>query len=682
MRGMIGAVRSTLRGALCALALAMAPVTAAAQTPQAIQNPVKVSSPDGRIAVEIGVDKDQPVYAVSFRGKTVFRPSKLGFVLKDGPSLAEGFKVADVQRRRFDQTWIQPWGEEREIREKYNELVVQFRETAGPERRLTVIFRVFNDGFGFRYEIPAQPNVKDIRIIDEATEFSFVQNLKTWWIRAYQDNDFEYQYAASALDALDVVYTPVTMEGEGIAVSIHEAALVDFAGMALKRPTKHGTTLKADLVPWADGVKVYGTAPMRSPWRTVQIADKPHELLNSRLILNLNEPSKIADTSWIKPGKYMGIWWCMHIRTCTWEPGPQQGATTANAKRYIDFAAANGFPSLLIEGWNVGWEADWFEDGSSFRFAEPVKGFDIAEVVAYGKSKGVSLIGHHETSANIKNYESQMEAAYAYYAKLGVPAVKTGYVGRRLDRKEWHQGQYMVRHFEKVMALAAKQRIMLNAHEPIKDTGLRRTWPHMMTREGARGQEYDAWGPSEDGNLPDHTTILPFTRLLAGPMDYTPGIFSLRYPNGNGNSTTLAKQLAMYVVLYSPLQMAADLPENYQGQPAFKFIRDVPTDWDRSIAVNGKIGDYVTFVRKDRASESWYLGAVTDEEARTLSVPLTFLTPGRRYVAEIYADGADAHWLNNPHAVDIRAVSVTAADTLEIRMAPGGGQAVRFVPQQ
>jgi len=648
-----------------------------------LQDPARIASPDGRIVVEVGTEKGKPAYTVSYKDRLLLGTSKLGFTLDGAPSLAEGLKVAEVGRRSFDETWTQPWGEEAEIREHYNELTVRYDAAEGPARSLVVTFRLFDDGLGFRYTIPEQPGIKDIRITDEATEFSFRSNLKTWWIPAYGDNRYEYHFASSPLDAvLHPVHTPMTLEDDRVAVAIHEAALVDFASMTLKRTAIHGTALKADLVPWADGMKVYGTAPMTSPWRTIQIADKAYQLADSHLILNLNEPNRLGDVSWVKPGKYIGIWWCMHIRTCTWEPGPNQGATTENAKRHIDFAAEHGIDGLLIEGWNVGWHTDWYEDGSGFDFTTPVKGFDLEQVAAYAREKGVDLIGHHETGADTKNYERQMEAAFALYERVGVPAVKTGYVGVRLDKKEWHHGQYMVRHFQKVLELAAKHRIAINAHEPIKDTGLRRTYPNMMSREGARGQEYDAWGATDDGNLPEHTTILPFTRMLAGPMDYTPGIFDLRYGEGeeNGMSTTLAKQLALYVVIYGPLQMAADLPENYQGQPAFKFIKDVPADWAESRALDGRIGDYAVFARKDRNSRDWYLGAVTDEQARDLKVPLDFLEKGRRYTAEIYADGKDAHWLTNPQPIDIRTRTVTAADTLDVKLAPGGGQAIRFTP--
>lgn len=644
-----------------------------------------VASPGGDLVVEVGTQGTEPVYRVAYKGRPLILTSKLGFVLDGAPSLHDGLTIAQTTRRSFDQTWTQVWGEEKDVRDHYNELSLRLEAADGPARTLNVTFRVFDDGVGFRYEIPAQANITDIRIKDEATEFAFARNMKAWWIRAYQGNRFEYQYAQSALDAVDVVHTPFTLDGGDVAVTVHEAALVDFASMTLKRSEIHGYTLKSDLVPWADGMKVYGKAPMKSPWRTIQVADQPHQLLNSRLILNLNEPNKLTDVSWIKPMKFVGIWWCMHIRTCTWEPGPRQGATTDMAKRYIDFAADNGFKGLLVEGWNYGWHTDWFHDGSNFRFAEPVKGFDIKAVADYGRKKGVALIGHHETAADVVNYEKQLDAAYGFYNKLGIHAVKTGYVGERVNKTEWHHGQYMVRHFEKVMQVAAANRIVINAHEPVKDTGLRRTWPHMMTREAARGQEYDAWGPVENGNAPDHPTIIPFTRMMSGPMDYTPGIVKTRFAGDkpgvdHGISTTVAKQLALYVVLYSPLHMAADLPENYKGHPALPFIRQVPVDWARSIALNGVIGDYVTQVRQDRNSQDWYLGAITDEQARTLTVPLDFLDKGRTYRAEIYADGPGADWKGDAEALTVTTRTVTAADSLTIAMAPGGGQAVRFTP--
>jgi alpha-glucosidase len=436
--------------------------------------------------------------------------------------------------------------------------------------------------------------------------------------------------------------------------------------------------------------RVKGSAPHVSPWRTLQIGDDAGDLITSYLILNLNEPNQLADVSWIKPQKYIGIWWEMHLGLATWGSGPTHGATTEKAKAYIDFAAAHGIPSVLVEGWNTGWDSNWVGDGRAFNFTQPYPDFDIQEVVRYGAAKGVALVGHHETGGAIENYERQLEEALAFYEKLGVSAVKTGYVdfGREIERTdehgktqhEWHYGQYMVRHDQKVIEAAARHRIMVDAHEPVKDTGLRRTWPNMMTREGARGQEYNS--PLGGGNPPDHTTILPFTRLLSGPLDFTPGIFHLEddgTERANLTPSTLANQLALYVVLYSPLQMAADLPRNYaKNLDAFQFIKDVPVDWADTKVIHARLGDYVTIARQDRHSDDWYLGSITDETGRMLDAPLWFLEPGRDYVAEIYRDGDGASWKDRPLAIDMTKVLVNSATVLSLRLAPGGGQAVRF----
>ncbi|WP_042084654.1 glycoside hydrolase family 97 protein [Iodidimonas nitroreducens] len=665
-----------------ALCLFILPLNAMARSESASGTAAEIASPDGKIRVSVESIDGKPGYRVFYQQKPVIAFSRLGLDFADIPDLAEDLKIASSQHSQHDSTWTQPWGEEENIRDQHHELRVVFKSIHDDEREMTVTFRVFNDGVGFRYEIPQQNGASGVKIMDELTEFSFHDNLKAWWIPAYQDNRYEYQYAQSSVDSLDVIHTPATFEATDYALSIHEAALVDYASMALRRPAMHGQTLKADLVPWADGVRVYATLPVKTPWRTIQIAEKAYQLADSRLILNLNEPNKLGDVSWVKPGKYIGIWWCMHIRTCTWETGENHGATTDNAISYIDFAAKHGFDGVLIEGWNIGWDGNWYENGELFRFAEPTPDFDIEKIAAHSRKMGVPIIGHHETSANIQNYEAQLDAAFAFSAKHGMRAVKTGYVGTRLDHKEWHHGQYMVEHFSKVMETAARYKIAINAHEPIKDTGLRRTYPHMMSREGARGGEYDAWSHAAQGNHPDHTTILPFTRMLAGPMDYTPAIFDLRFgPNeDNGVSSTLAKQLALMVVLYSPLQMAADLPENYEGHPAFQFVKDVPADWSESRALDGRIGDYFVMARKDRASDDWYVGAISDEEARQIPLSLDFLEPGVRYQATRYQDGASAHWLHNPQPVEILEDKVTADQSLMLDLRPGGGQAIRFTP--
>jgi alpha-glucosidase len=478
---------------------------------------------------------------------------------------------------------------------------------------------------------------------------------------------------------------------DGLFLSIHEADLTDYASMTLAG--SEDDTLLCDLVPWSDGVKVKASTPHRTPWRTIQIAENAGDLITSYLILNLNEPNVLGDVSWVQPGKYVGIWWGMHIDKYTWRSGDRHGATTERAKRYIDFAAEHGFPRVLVEGWNEGWDGVWTKEGDRFSFTTPVDDFDVEAVSAYAAARGIKLVGHHETSAAVDNYERQLEDAFAYYRSLGIDTVKTGYTGwgREIERRdeegnligtEWHHGQYMVRHYRGVVETAAKYHIMLDVHEPIKDTGTRRTYPNMMTREGARGQEYNAWS-IEGSNPPGHTTILPFTRMLAGPFDFTPGIFDLlfeEYRPDNRVNTTLAKQLALYVVMYSPLHMAADLPENYGDHPAFQFILDVPVDWQETRVLHARIGDYVTIARQDRDSEDWYVGSITDEDGRTLEMPLTFLEPGREYVAEVYADGADADWESNPLGIQVYEMSVDRDTILKLRLAPGGGQAIRLRP--
>jgi len=657
---------------------------------QGFPNSLQVSSPDQTLQVVFTLEKGKPSYRILRFGQELIGPSRLGFLLKNQQALSENFTIASTKTRSFDETWIQPWGEKKEIRNCYNELRIGLTETTKRPRTMEIVFRVYDDGIGFRYEIPKQNHLDRFEIQDELTEFALAQNTKAWWIPAFQPNRYEYLYRCTPVSEINVVHTPLTLETpNGIYLSIHEAALVDYASMTLALTEKN--TLKAELVPWSDGVKVKTQTPMKSPWRTIQIADDPGGLITSYLILNLNEPNQLKDISWIRPQKYIGIWWAMHLGIATWSTGPKHGATTENAKRYIDFAAKYGFDGVLIEGWNVGWDGDWVAHGDQFQFTQPTPDFDIEEVARYAREKGVELIGHHETGGAVLNYEKQLKDAFAFYEKLGVHTVKTGYVNfgqsiKRIDengheQKEWHHGQFMVRHHQKVVEEAAKHHIMIDIHEPIKDTGLRRTYPNLLTREGARGQEYDAWD-AEGGNPPEHQTILPFTRLLAGPMDYTPGIFGLTFPEirpKNQVNTTLAKQLALYVIIYSPLQMAADLPENYEKNPEpFKFILDVPVDWEDTKVLHARIGDYVTIVRKDRKSDDWYLGSITDEEGRILEAPLYFLEPGYSYLAEIYRDGDLAHWKNNPYDIIIEKQIVNASTVIKLKLAPGGGQAIRF----
>lgn len=640
------------------------------------EKPLEVSSPDKSVTVRFTLkDHGAPVYSIQRDGQTLIAESKLGFILKDLPALTKDFKVADAKRASFDETWTQPWGEVKSIRNQYNSLVVTLEEQTALKRKLVLAFRVYNDGVGFRYEIPQQPHLKNFVIMDELTEFTFAQNLDAWWIPAYsEDMDSECLFRKNKISELkDKVHTPITFEGNNIYLSIHEAALVDYAAMTLM--TTNSQTLKCDLVPWANGDKVVATAPMKTPWRTLQIGTKPGELVTSHLILNLNEPNILSDVSWIKPGKYNGIWWGMHIKTHTWEGGPHHGATTENMKAMIDFASKHNLSAVLAEGWNEGWEGDWTADGN-FNFTKPYPDYDIEAISNYARERNVGLIAHHETGGNVANYERQLEDAFKFCAKYDIHRLKTGYVSRR-PAGEHHQGQFMVRHYHKVMETAARYKVMLDVHEPVKDTGLRRTYPNMMTREGARGTEYEAWST---GNPPAHTTIVPFTRCLGGPFDYTPGIFDIQFKTEGAFRvhTTLAKQLALYVVIYSPMHMAADLPQNYEGNPAFKFIEDVPTDWEYTLMPDAKIGEYVTTIRKDRNSNDWYLGSITNEEARTLSVKLDFLPKGKKYKAEIYQDGKDADVTTNPLPVDITTQLVDAGTVLKLTLAKGGGAAIRF----
>ena len=647
--------------------------------------PVSVASPGKVLVVSLRVDNDgRPEYRIDRNQQAIVDWSRLGFILADAPKLERNFTVGEVTRRSFDDTWEQPWGERRYVRDHGTEMRAILRERSG--RQLIVVFRVFDDGVGFRYEFPDQPQLKQVNIIDELTEFAIAQPATAWWIPGGEWNRDEYLYGKTPLAEVSVAHTPVTMKlADGVHVAIHEAAVVDYSTMWLRRVT--GQRLKTLLWPSASGPKVTRTAPFSTPWRTLQIAADAPGVYMSDLILNLNEPNKLGDVSWVHPFKYVGIWWAMHLGTRTWASGPKHGATTAETKRYIDFAAANGFRGVLVEGWNKGWDGDWFARGDEFSFTEPYPDFDIVALAAYAKKKGVHLIGHHETAGNIANYEKQLGPALDLYQKLGIDAVKTGYVAdaggiQALEADgrihfEWHDGQVMSNHHLLVVTEAAKRHISVDAHEPIKDTGLRRTYPNWVSREAARGMEYNAWG--DPVNPPEHECNLVFTRLLGGPMDFTPGVLTLRGSGGRRIQSTIAKQLALYVVIYSPIQMAADLPENYaRFAKPFQFIKDVPVDWADTRVLNGEVGDYVTFARKDRNSEDWYLGAITDEQPRTLTVPLAFLAAGRQYTATIYRDGADAGFEGNPASIEIESRAVTSQDTLTVKLAPGGGQAIRF----
>jgi alpha-glucosidase len=652
----------------------------------------EVRSPDRLIGVVVDVDAGGiPQYAVTYRGQKVIPESVLGMRFQAQHAFDTGFRVADSSSSSHDETWEQPWGERRLVRDRHNELLVHFASVSGVPRRFDLRVRVFDDGLGLRYEVPEQPGYADVNITDELTEFRLDNDPRTtaWWIPGRRYNRYEYLYNTTALEAIHMAHTPMTVRlPTGVHLSFHEAALVDYTAYVIDQ--RRPGVFKTNLTPWSDGIRVRTQTPFRTPWRTVQISPTAAGLLNSSLILNLNEPNKLGDVSWVEPGKYVGIWWAMHLGKLTWGSGPKHGATTAETERYIDFAARNGFYGVLVEGWNIGWDGDWFHNGSLFRFAEPYPDFDLKAITDYARTRDVRLIGHHETAANLGNYEPQMKAAFDLYESVGVRQVKTGYVAdagdiRRLDENgieihEWHDGQYTVAHHIRVLQEAAKHKISIIAHEPVKDTGLRRTYPNWLSREGARGQEYNAWG--DPVNPPEHTAILPYTRMLSGPMDYTPGILDMTYEGLDGKhrvKSTIAKELSLYVVLYSPVQMAADLPENYaKHADAFQFIKDVPTDWEESIALAGEVGDFVAIARKERRGQDWYLGALTDENARSLSLKLDFLDPGARYVAEIYRDGDQADWQTRPYDLVVEKRKVTAADVLDLRLATSGGVAIRF----
>lgn len=641
-----------------------------------------VTSPDGTIRLAFAVDSaGRMTYSVTDGGVRLFEPSRLGFEAAEA-DLGGGFAVENVSRTSVDETWTQPWGDNKENRSRYNEMAVRLRNGGGV--RLTLRFRVFDDGLGFRYEYEAC-GADSLRVTDELTEFRFAADGDSWTIPASFDT-YELLYRKLPLSELADANTPATFKVGGLYGSIHEAALYDFPEMTLRKTD--GLAFKSDLAPLPDGTKAHVGNKFTTAWRTVQLAPDAVGLINSSLILNLNEPSKIGDTSWIRPMKYVGVWWGMHLGVETWAMDDRHGATTENAKRYIDFAAANNIQGVLFEGWNEGWE-NW-GGSQSFDFTKPYADFDIAEIVRYARERGIEIIGHHETGGNIPDYERQLERAVKWYADLGIHNLKTGYAGG-ISGGNNHHGQYMVRHYQHVVETAAKYRMTVNAHEPIKDCGIRRTWPNMMSREGARGKEWDAWSA---GNPPSHEVTLPFTRLLAGPMDFTPGTFDILYENTRNSprrklwncgpevdmrvNTTLAKQIAEWVIIYSPVQMASDLIENYEGHPAFRFFRDFDADCDWSRALAGEPGEFVAVVR--RAGENYFLGAATDEQPRTLSLPLDFLKPGTKYRATIYADGPDADWKTNPTSYTISEREVSAADTLEVAMAPGGGQAVSFMP--
>jgi len=636
-----------------------------------------ISSPNGKTVIHLSIVDGKAKYEVAKDGKVCIKPSKLGFTLSNNQNLDGPFKMKSVKSSSFDQTWEQPWGEEIEVRNHYTEMRIELQQQDGEQRLLNIVFRAFDDGVGFRYEFPEQESLKKFEITAELTEFALPEDHEAWWIPAYSGKYYESLYTKSLVSQLDTVCTPLTLETkDGKYITIHEANLTDYAAMNL---FASGTTLKTDLTPWSNGIKVYAQVPSVTPWRTIILADDLNQLANSRIMLNLNEPCKIEDTSWLHPAKYIGIWWGMHMEKFTWSQGPKHGATTQNTKQYIDFAAAHHIQGVLIEGWNEGWDGDWVANGNKFSFTKPYPDFDVEALSNYAAQKGVEIIGHNETGGATINYENQLDSAFMFLNKYGIKTVKTGYVNDLLDKKERHKSQYGVRHYRKVIETAAKYKIMVDNHEPVMPTGLQRTWPNLMTQEGVRGAEYDAWS-QDGGSVPEHTCILPFTRGLAGPMDFTFGTFNFKNPVHPQTrvQSTIAKQLALYVVIYSPLQMASDLPENYVNKPAFEFIEDVPVDWSKTIIKDGKIGDYIVTVRKDKHSEDWYLGAITDENARTVKVDFSFLKKGKTYQAKIYKDAVDSDWKTNPYPVVIEEKEITSETVLELYLAPGGGTAIRI----
>lgn len=641
-----------------------------------------VKSPDGRLTLTASVKGGAPSYSLTRGDETIISNSALGFVLDSGP-FSDGFKVVKTTRATFDETWEQPWGEERTVRNNYNELKLFLQESKGQRRQLNIVFRVFNDGVGFRYEFPKQPNLKKFEIMDELTEFTLPTDAEAWSQPTNGTVYYEALYTKSPASRKDTVSTPMTFEvNDSLYMFIHEADLTDYASLNLTPRAKKGAavSLVAALTPWQSGVKVYASAPFVSPWRTIIIGKRPGDLITSRLILNLNEPNKIGDTSWIEPGRYVGIWWGMHMKDYTWEQGPKHGATTENTRRYIDFAAKHGFSGVLVEGWNYGWDGDWTKNGDKFDFCKPYPDYDFDGLQKYALSKGVRLIAHNETGGAATNYENQLDKAFALYNSMGINCIKTGYVNATLDNKELQHSQYGVRHYRKVLEAAARHKIMVVNHEPAMPSGLRRTYPNMMSGEGMRGQEYNAWSP-EGGNPPYHVCILPFTRGLAGPMDFTPGIFNFdnKAVPGTHPQTTIAKQLAEYVVLYAPLQMAADMIENYENHPALTFIESCPTDWETTVVPNAEIGRYVTIARKERGGDNWFIGSVTDEQARELTVPLDFLDKGSTYRMTIYEDGPGADYRTNPYPLSIRTENVTSESVIKLRLAPSGGAAIRLL---
>lgn len=678
-----------------------------------------ITSPDGQLRLNFSVNpQGEPVYELSYKGKAVIKPSKLGLELKNDPGLMNGFTLAGTETSTFDETWEPVWGEVKQIRNHYNEMAVTLNQKA-QDRNIIIRFRLFDDGLGFRYEFPLQKNLNYFVIKEERTQFAMAGDHKAFWIPGDYDTQ-EYDYMESKLseirglmeeavtgNASQTQFSPTGVQtslqmktADGLYINLHEAALVDYSCMHLNLDDKN-LVFESWLTPDAVGDKGYMQAPCKSPWRTVIVSDDARDILASKLTLNLNEPCAYEDVSWIKPVKYVGVWWEMIAGKSTWaytdelpsvklgetdysktKPNGRHGANNENVKRYIDFAAANGFDQVLVEGWNEGWE-DWFGHSKDyvFDFVTPYTDFDVKMLNAYAKSKGVKLMMHHETSSSVRNYERHMDKAYQFMVDNGYNAVKSGYVGNIIPRGEHHYGQWMNNHYLYAVKKAADYKICVNGHEAVRPTGLCRTYPNLIGNESARGTEYEAFG----GSKPFHTTLLPFNRLIGGPMDYTPGIFDTKLdfmgdlPHGQVQ-TTLAKQLALYVTLYSPLQMAADLVENYEKHmDAFQFIKDVAVDWDDSRYIEAEPGDYITVARKAKGTDNWFVGGITDENARTANFTLDFLTPGKQYVATLYADGKDADYKENPTSYQIKKGIVTNKTKMSVKEARSGGFALSLI---
>jgi alpha-glucosidase len=678
----------------------------------------EITSPNGKMKLTFDLSDGTPVYKLQLEDKTIIKASKLGLELKDAEPLLSGFTLADSKTSAFDETWKPVWGEQSEIRNHYNELAVTLNQPA-TNRKMIIRFRVFNDGLGFRYEFPEQENLIYFVVKDERTEFAMNGDHTAFWIPGDYDTQ-EYDYTQSKLSEIrglmEKAITPNTSQtpisatavqtalmmktNDGYYINLHEAALKDYSCMHLELDDKN-MIFKSVLTPDAQGNMAYMQAPCTTPWRTVIASKKAGDILLSNITLNLNEPCAYDNTDWIKPVKYVGVWWEMITGKSSWAytnlpsvklgetdyskttPNGIHAANTAEVKKYIDFAAENGLDAVLVEGWNEGWE-DWFNKSKDyvFDFVTPYPDFNVAELRDYAKSKNIHLMMHHETSSSVRNYERHLDTAYQFMAENNYNSVKSGYVGDIIPRGEYHYGQWMVNHYLYAVKKAADYKIMVNAHEAVRPTGLCRTYPNLIGNESARGTEYEAFG----GNNVNHTTILPFTRLVGGPMDYTPGIFETHVSeyNPDNNSqvrTTIARQLALYVTMYSPLQMAADLPTTYEKyMDAFQFIKDVALDWDKSLVLEAEPGDYITYARKEKGSENWFVGRTNDEETRTSKISFDFLNPNQKYIATVYADAKDADWKTNPQAYEIKKYVVTSKSELKQQCAPGGGYAISIIP--